>query len=192
MHALLLGGVLPIVIFTVVEEYYGTVWGLICGMVFGIGEILNEWRTQKRVDAITWFGNGLLITMGLISLYTKEGIWFKLQPAIIELAMAVILIGSVVIRKPFLVLMGKKQGVFARVPPNVEPILVAGFKGLTFRLGVFFAAHAALATWAAFHWSTRAWAILKGVGFTLSMILYMLAEVLFLRVRMRHVAARRD
>jgi intracellular septation protein len=182
---LLLGGVLPVVIFTVVEEVYGTWWGLIAGMVFGVGEILWEKISQKRVDPITWIGNGLILVLGGVSLFTKEGVWFKLQPAILETAMALLLIGSVLIGKPFLVLMANKQKLFDRVPEPVKPFLKDAFKGFTFRLGIFFLLHAALATWAALHWSTRAWAILKGVGFTLTLVAYMFAEMVVLRRSLR-------
>ena len=84
----LLGGVVPLIAFTVIEEKYGTYWGLIAGLVFGAGEIAWELFRYRRVSKITWFGNGLLFIMGAISLMTNEGVWFKLQPAIIEAAFA--------------------------------------------------------------------------------------------------------
>lgn len=181
LRSLLLGGVLPVIVFTVLEEKYGTLWGLVGGMILGFGEIANEWRTQRKVDTITWIGNGLLIGMGLISLFTSEGLWFKLQPAILEAFMAVLLIGSVIVGKPFLALMAEKQNMYAQIPEPLHPVFRSRFKGMTFRIGIFFLLHAILATWAAVEWSTRAWALLKGVGFTASMILYMLVEMLFLR-----------
>lgn len=184
-RALILGGIIPVVIFTLVEEYYGTLWGLVAGMVFGVGEILYEKITRNKVDGITWIGNGLLIGMGAISLFTNEGIWFKLQPAIIEVFMAGLFIGSVLIRKPFLLMMAKKQNMFATVPDLVREHMEKTFSGLTFRIGLFFLLHAVLATWAALHWSTRAWAILKGVGFTGSLFVYMGLEIVVMKLRMK-------
>jgi intracellular septation protein len=61
----------------------------------------------------------------------------------------------------------------------------AALPGLTIRMALFFLFHAALATWAALYWSTTAWALLKGLGFTGSFILYMLVEVIFLRRKAR-------
>jgi intracellular septation protein len=46
-------------------------------------------------------------------------------------------------------------------------------------------AHAVLATWAALHWSTEAWALLKGMGLTVSMLIYMIAEVVWARVKIK-------
>lgn len=180
----MVGGLLPLVAFTVIEEVYGTLAGLVAGMVFGVGEILWEWRTQGRVEALTWGTNALILILGGISLLTSDGLWFKLQPAILEGVFVLFLWGSLVLRKPLLsALIRKQRPEFVRgLPPEME----AGLRGMTLRLGVFFALHCALAIWAALHWSTAAWAALKGVGLTVSLLLYSLAEGAFLRYRLLH------
>jgi intracellular septation protein len=179
VRSLLLGGLLPVIAFTVIEDQYGIVAGLVAGMVFGMGEILWEWRTRGKVDPMTWGGNGLILVMGGISLVTQDGIWFKLQPSIIEVAMALMLWGSVVLGRPFLVAAARKQG----APVDQNPLLFQALRGFTWRMGAFFALHAGLAAWAAIHWSTAAWAMLKGIGFTVSMVVYGVAESLVLRYR---------
>src|SRR4051812_8922273 len=100
--SLFLGGLLPVIIFTVIEEYYGTLWGLVAGMIFGVGEILWELYSRGKVDSMTWGGNGILLVLGGISLITQEGLWFKLQPALIEIAFAGILWGSLFLKKSLL------------------------------------------------------------------------------------------
>src|SRR5947208_2953098 len=78
LRSILLAGVLPLVIFTVVEEVWGTLWGLILGMVFGVGEILYERFRLGKVDPITWFGNGALLISGSFVLYALvESIWMR-------------------------------------------------------------------------------------------------------------------
>lgn len=185
MRSLFLGGILPVIVFTILEEKYGTLWGLVGGMILGVGEIANEWRMQRKIDTITWIGNGLLIGMGCLSLFTNEGVWFKLQPAILEAFMGTLLIGSVLIKKPFLSMMAEKQNMFMQVAEPLRPVFREKFSGMTFRIGIFFLLHAILATWAAFHWSTRDWALLKGIGFTGSMILYMVVEMFVIRRSLR-------
>lgn len=176
---LFFGGIVPIVLFTLIEEYYGVVWGLISALVWGIGEIAFELYKNKKVEKITWISNGLIIFLGLISLFTQEGIWFKLQPAIIELGMTLFLWGSILMKKPFLIVMAEQQKV------NLPAELLKEFPGLTIRLGLFFLLHAILATWAALYWSTTAWALLKGIGLTASMIIYLLAEVLVIKLKIK-------
>ena len=181
LRSVFLGGILPVVAFSAVEEFYGATAGLIAGMAFGIGEIIYERLKLGRVSAITWIGNALLIALGAISLISDDGVWFKLQPAIIEAAVALGLIGSVALGKPLLILMAEKQLPPGTVPAEQRALFNGRMRGLSLRFGLFFAIHAALATWAAFHWSTAAWALLKGGGFTGSMIAYVGVEILLMR-----------
>lgn len=181
VRSLLLGGILPVVLFTVIEEYFGIVWGLVAGMVSALFEVIWEWRKQGKVDGITWFGSGAMLVLGGVSLLTKEGFWFRMQPALLEGVMAAALIGSVGIGKPLLIAMARKQGTLDKVPPHILPMFENRMRGLTFRVGLFFLAHAVLATWAALHWSVAAWAALKGIGLTVSLFVYMGIEVLFMR-----------
>jgi intracellular septation protein len=173
--ALFFAGLVPVIAFTLIEEYYGTVAGLIAGMVFGVGEICYELYKHKRVQKITWIGNGLLLVLGGVSLISSEGIWFKLQPALMEGAFAFALVVSWLIKKPLLVVLAEQQG--QALPDFVKTRM----GGITFRCGIFFAIHTVLAVWAALHWSTTAWALLKGVGLTVSLILYMAVEMIILR-----------
>jgi intracellular septation protein len=173
------GGLLPVIAFTVIEEKYGVIAGLIAGMVFGFGEILFELMKYRKVSTITWIGNGLLIGLGSLSLISTEGIWFKLQPAIFEFGFFIFLGGSWVMKKPFMTLMIEKQN------PTAPQFLKDAMSGITLRLAFFFLLHSIIATYAAIEWSTEAWAILKGVGLTVSMVIYMLIEVLWIRMKVK-------
>ena len=173
--SLFFAGLLPVIAFTLIEEYYGTLAGLIAGMVFGFGEIIYELVKYKKVQKMTWFGNGLLITLGTVSLISSEGLWFKLQPALMEGLFALILWGSILMKKPLLIFLAEQQG--QSFPDSVKPKM----SGVTFRVGLFFAVHAGLAVWAALDWSTTAWALLKGIGLTVSFIIYLILEALILR-----------
>ncbi|CAE80480.1 septation protein IspZ [Bdellovibrio bacteriovorus] len=172
---LFFGGLLPVIAFTLIEEYYGIIPGLIAGMIFGLGEIIWELYRHKKVQKITWIGNGMLLGLGAISLISSEGIWFKLQPALMEGAFAIVLWGSLIVKKPLLVYLAEQQG------QQFPEIIKSRMAGITFRTGVFFAIHAVLATWAALEWSTTNWALLKGLGLTVSFILYLVIEAVLLR-----------
>lgn len=171
----LFGGLLPVIAFTVIEERYGLVWGVVAGMAFSVGEMLWELMRHRRVSALTWGGGLMILLLGGISLWASEGLWFKLQPALLEGVFCAALVFSVAWRRPLFALLLEKQG------KQAPPFLAARLPGLTLRVGIFFGAHALLAAWAALYWSTTAWAWLKGLGFTLSFLLYMGAELLWLR-----------
>ena len=179
IRTFLLGGLLPIIAFTVIEEMYGPLWGLIAGMAFGIGEIAYEYFKKGKVEMITLGATGLLLVLGGISLVAQDGVWFKLQPAMMEGAMALVLWGTSIAGRPLLVEMTLKQ------QPNIPPQLIPVLKAMNWRFGIFMAFNAALATWAALHWSTSAWALLKGVGFTVGVVLYFVAEAVWLRLTVR-------
>ena len=176
--SLLFAGLLPVIAFTVIEEKYGIMAGLIAGMVFGVGEIIYELIRYRKVSTMTWVGNALLLVLGGVSLISSDGIWFKLQPALIEAGMFVFLFGTWIMKKPFLVLIIEKQN------PTAPDFIKERLSGMTFRLSLFMLAHAVIATWAAFKWSTEAWAILKGIGLTVSMIFYLGAEILYTRYQL--------
>lgn len=173
--SLFFAGLLPLIAFTVIEEKYGVIEGLIAGMIFGVGEIIFELIRHRKVSTMTWVGNGLLIVLGGISLLSSEGLWFKLQPALMEGAMALALWGSCLIKKPLLVVLAEKQG--QKFKDSIKQKLV----GVTWRTGLFLAVHTGLAVWAALEWSTTNWALLKGLGFTLSFVVYLAIEVFYMR-----------
>lgn len=173
--SLLFAGLLPVIIFTVIEDRYGIIAGLIAGMIFGAGEVVYELIRYKKVSTLTWVANALILGLGGISLLSQDGIWFKLQPALIEAGLFLLLFGSWMINKPFLKMMIEKQN------PEAPEFLKNRMSGLTLRLSIFMLAHAIIATWAALNWSSEAWALLKGVGLTFSLIIYMLIEVVWTR-----------
>ena len=179
MLALFFGGLLPVIAFTVIEEKYGTFAGLIAGMVFGFSEIIFELIKYKKINTITWVANGMLLGLGGISLLSNEGYWFKLQPALLEFGFFIFLAGSWVLKKPFMKIMLEKQN------PTAPDFLKNRMSGMTLRLGLFFLAHAILATYAAFNWSSESWALLKGLGLTISMVLYMIVEVIWMRLTLK-------
>jgi len=172
---LFFGGILPLVGYGIIEDQYGPLWGTVAGMVLGVGEIIFEYYRYKTVSKLTWGSNALILIMGAISIFTNEGLWFKLQPTLLELVFAFLLWGSVLMKKNLFLAMAEKQG--TQIPDIVKPRM----NGLCLRLGVFMCVHAALNVWAALYWSTAAWIFLKGIGLTVSMILYMIIEAVFLR-----------
>lgn len=177
--SLFYGGLLPVIVFTIIEEKYGVMAGLTAGLIFGTAEIAYELIRYKKVNALTWVGNGLLIILGLLSLIAQDGLWFKLQPALFEAGFFVFLFGSWVLKRPFLVLIIEKQN------PTAPEFLKHSMSAMTLRFSLFMLFHAGLATWAALYWSTRHWALLKGLGLTLSLILYLALEVLWLRSKLK-------
>lgn len=126
---------------------------------------------------MTLFSNLMVVGLSAVSYYTQEGLWFKLQPAILESVMAGLLIGSFLFKKPMLIMMMEQQG------HQVTDLMRGFFTGLTLRMGFFFVFQAALATYASLFWSTEVWAFLKSIGVMVMMVMYMLVEIFIFRWR---------
>ncbi len=165
--------------FTVIEDQYGPLWGTVAGMIFGAGEIIFEKIRYKKISQITWIGNLMILGLGSISIISQDGLWFKMQPALFEAFFALFLWASLIGKKSFLLMMAEKQG--KQIPAAAQPFL----NSLTLRLGFFFALHAALAVWAALEWTTAHWALLKGVGLTVSFVIYLGLEILWFRFQIK-------
>lgn len=121
----------------------------------------------------------MILVLGGISIIAQDGIWFKMQPALFEAFFTALLWGSLIMKKPLLIAMAEKQG--TKIPDHAKPLM----KGMTFRLGLFFAIHAVVATWAAFSWTTAQWAWLKGAGLMVSFAVYLGLEILVVRMVVR-------
>ena len=175
--AFLVGGLLPVLAFAAVEQFYGAIGGAIAGIVFGLGEVTYEYWRFRKVQRITWVSNALVLVFGGLALWEDNGAFFKLQPAALLLIFAGLLFGSSFLKRPFLTALAKKQN--PNIPPEVEAVL----NGMNFRLGFFMLALTALSVHSAFYWSTAAWAFLKGIGLPILLGLYILAEMAWARWR---------
>ena len=116
----------------------------------------------------------------------SEGIWFKLQPAILEFGFFIFLAGSYFLKKPLLVVLIQTQ------QPNVPELIKNHMSAMTIRLSLFMLFHSILATWAAFKWSTESWAYLKGLGLTISLIIYMGIEILWFKRKILREQKKRE
>lgn len=168
---------IPLILFTVVEEWGGLTWALILSVIYAIGEIGWEYGKYRQVSKLTLFSNMMVVGLSFVSYLTQDGMWFKLQPAILEALFAVLLIGSFLIKKPLLISIMQAQG------QPMNEVMIPFFTGLTCRMGFFFIAQAGLAVYASFYWSTEVWAFLKSIGLFIMMILYMFLEVMMFKIR---------
>jgi len=167
------------VAFTCIDEFYGPFWGTIAGIGIGLIEVAQEWIRFRKVERITWISNLMIVVLGAATLFSENGFWFKMQPAILEFGMASVLWISSARGLGLLTLMALKQN------PDLPVVAQTWMQGLNARLGVFLFMHGLLATWAALEWTTVAWALLKGVGLTVSLVIYLVIEILWFRRKLK-------
>lgn len=179
LKTLFWGGLAPVILFTLIEDQYGIIYGLVAGMIYAVLEILYEFYRYKKVSKLTIVSNTMILALGGVSLLTNEGAWFKLQPALLEFLFFIILFGSWLIKKPLLSKLAEQNNA------SLPEVIKSNMSAMTFRVSLFFLTHAVLAYYAAFYWTTEQWAWLKGVGLAVSFVIYLVFEMIYLRFKIK-------
>ncbi|MCU4176664.1 NUDIX domain-containing protein [Carboxylicivirga sp. N1Y90] len=83
----LLPGFLPIIVFIVVDEIWGTLYGLVVAITVGVIELAYSYIKERKIDRFVIFDVGLLVALGAVSILLDNEVFFKLKPGIISLLM---------------------------------------------------------------------------------------------------------
>lgn len=167
----LLLGFLPILIFIVVEDIYGTTAGIAAAIAIGVVEIIVIYIREKRFDKLVLFDIGLVGALGGISLLFENDIFFKIKPAVFEAFFCVIIGVSIWGRLPVMQMMMQRQfkGTGLKVEPD-NPALMKMMK----MMFILFMVHTVLVVLAALYASSAVW------GFVSGPLLYIIFGAMFL------------
>jgi intracellular septation protein A len=169
----LLPGFIPLFVFIVADEIWGTKIGLIVAVGVGLLEMVWVGLKEKRFDKFILFDTVLLVALGAVSIILDNDIFFKLKPGLIELILVAVL------------------GISAFSPVNIIGLMGQRYlKGATFNdaqvsqmrknlkyLFNIFIAHTALVFYATFYMSKEAWAFISGGLFYILFGVYFLVEL---------------
>lgn len=81
----LLPGLLPLFIFILADEIWGTKVGLYVALGFGVSELVYYYIKDRKIDTFVLLDTGLLLALGAVSIALENDIFFKIKPALIEL-----------------------------------------------------------------------------------------------------------
>lgn len=174
----LASALLPLVVFWAIETYWGLEAALIAGCITAVGEIAYEKIRLGKVSAMTASSNALVLGLGAISYFMKSPVAFRLQPAVMEWGMLVMMmVGEKMSGQPFLLQMMSENPLLEadkRALIFAQPEVLKRLKATNQRLAWFLALHglavAAVAIWG----STGQWIFLKGILFYVLLVLVML------------------
>lgn len=173
----LLFALIPLVLFWAVEEYFGLKAALIVGSIAAVIELTYEKIKYKKISFMTLVSNGLVLGLGAVSYVMDSGVAFKLQPAVMELGMAFVMIATRFKGEPFIVRtfqdfkgldLEKKEAIMK------QSWFIKRLKSLDHRMVIFLILHGLALIWAALYGSTRIWILLKGVLFYVLLVVVML------------------
>ena len=165
-----LPGLLPLLVFIIVDEFWGTTPGLIVAVCFGVGQLIFSYIRYKVFDKFTLYDTLLIVVLGLISILLDNDIFFKLKPALIGVILCFILGISAFSKLNIFALMSKRY--FDKLDINSEQVkqLNRSIKILFF----LFLFHTLLVFYSAFYMSKEAW------GFISTILLYILFGLYFI------------
>ena len=152
-------GLLPLIIFILADEIWGTTIGLIVALTLGVAEFFYVWWKQKKIDKFILADTGLLLILGSVSLISDNDLFFKLKPALIQIIFLVI-VGVAAFGNPqFLIRMGGRyMGEMGQINAQGEQMMQKMLR----RVFVLITLHTGLVIYAALYMSKEAWGFISG------------------------------
>jgi len=80
----LLPGFIPLLVFVIADELWGTMVGLWVAVGVGLAELLYTLIRTKKLDRFILLDTALIVILGLVSILLDNDIFFKIKPALIE------------------------------------------------------------------------------------------------------------
>lgn len=180
----MLPGLVPLFIFIVIDEVWGTKAGLVAALASGIVELLYFWIKEHRVDKFIFYDTFLLLAMGGVSLALDNEVFFKLKPGIIGLIICIMLGISVFTPKNILLQMSKRYTGQLKLNAEQSQRMSRSIKAL-FYIFVF---HTTLVFYSVWFLSNEAWFFISGGLFYIIIGAYFLYEFIQLKFKQRQEA----
>lgn len=171
---------LPAILYWYLDENYPVKIALIGGISLSLIEIAVEKYLHGRIHKLSKVNLVLIVVLGSFSLMGDDGIWFKLQPALSLIAMALYM-G---------IKLKRGQGFFQEMMEEMRPegprppaiVLRVMERNLTFFFGAYGVLMAVLAVW----FSTSVWAFFKTAGFLIGFAVFMVYQTWLNRQMTKH------
>ena len=134
----------PLLVFYVVEDQWGTTVALVASMLFTAGDLAVTWYRQRRLDRIALVTGALVLGLGGLSLLSDDERFMLYTPVVSDALFTLFLAGSVLRRRPLLLVLAEQQQ-----PALAEDPLRRRFlNAMTVRLAVNLGLHGLLSAWA--------------------------------------------
>lgn len=170
----LLPGFIPLFVFILADEIWGTKTGLFVAIGVGLLELGWVGFKEKRFEKFVLFDTLLLVVLGGVSIVLDNDIFFKLKPGLIELILVAVLAVSAFSPLNIVGLMSQRYLKEASFSKEQMEQMRTMLKSLFY----IFAAHTALVFYATFFMSKTAWAFISGGLFYILFAVYFIYEML--------------
>ena len=180
----LLPGLLPILVFILVDQFWSTEAGLVVALVFGICQLGYVFIREKRLDRFVLFDTALLLALGGISIALKDEIFFKLKPAFINLIFCAILGYSAFSSKNLLMIYSQRYMGDIKMPEGAEKAMQKTMQFLFWMMFIY----TLLIVYSALFMSKEAWAFISGALLYILFGVYFAWQYLYNRYRTKQLS----
>lgn len=177
----LLPGLLPLIIFIIADEIWGTTIGLIVAIATGIIELIYNYIKEKRIEKFILLDTGLIIVLGVVSLVLKNDIFFKIKPGLIGIIFCSILAISAFSSKNIMLLMTQRYVKNVTINTEVENKMRHNIRNLFY----IFSTYTLLVFYSAFFMSKEMWAFISGGLFYILFGVYFVYELIKNRYKIK-------
>ncbi len=170
----LLPGLIPLFIFIIADEIWGTKIGLIIAIISGFVELVFYWFKYKKFDKFILFDTLLIVALGIVSIIVDNDAFFKIKPALIGLLICIILFISAFTPENIIFNISKRYFRGAEFSQIQYDSLKKSLKILFF----LFLTYTALVFYSVWFMSKEAWAFISGGLFYIIFGAYFLFEII--------------
>ena len=169
-------GFLPVIAYLVLDSYADkrkALWGALC---LGAGEVVYSVVQFGALDYVSLVAFFIMTGFIAVSLRTQDDFYFKIHGAIINILMAIIMLGAwYIFHKALLLDMANKyiglDKLVALNPALQKETVAETFRVLSYQLPAWLILHSLITIYAAANWGKWAWASVRVPGFILALVL---------------------
>lgn len=181
----MLPGLLPIIIFIIADEIWGTQIGLIVAVILGVLQLIYFAIKDKKLEKFVLMDTLLIVGMGGVSIILHNDIFFKLKPAIIELILAAVLAYSLFSKNNLMLNMSKRYIKDLQTNEAQEAMMKKSIRNMLIILII----HLIILIYSSFWMSTEAWAFVSTGLFYIMLFGYFGVEFLLRFIQNRKMTA---
>ncbi|HPS58198.1 MAG TPA: septation protein IspZ [Spirochaetota bacterium] len=177
----MLPGLLPLFIFIIADEIWGTLIGLYVAVIFGVLELVVTRIKDRRWDGFIILDTAFLVLLGGISIMLDNAIFFKLKPALLEIILCIILAAAAMQPEKIFMLISSRYMKNTKMKLNDNGIKT--MRRMILFMALIFAAHTVLTVYAALCMSQGAWAFISGGLFYIIFAVIMAGQFIMMYIR---------
>ncbi len=165
----------PLILFFAAYWLKGLMAATAVIVVASLAALALTWVYERRVPVMPLVTAGVVSLFGGLTLWLQDDTFIKMKPTIVQAIFAAVLLGGLAFGRPLL------KPLFGKMMP---PMSDAGWKGLTFRYGLFFIAMAILNEVVWRTQSTDFWVNFKVFGIMALTIAFIMSQMPFINRHM--------